>query len=73
MADSLVNNVHQSLNLPIPGIRATTAQCCAKYQISRTTWWRWSQSPGFPRPLRFGRSVRWDVDEVDAFLIQSGT
>ncbi len=73
MADSLANSVHSSANLPIPGARATTAQCCVKYQISRTTWWRWTQVPGFPQPLRIGRSVRWDVDAVDAFLIQSGT
>ena len=56
------------LNLPIPGTRATTAQCCAKYQVSRTTWWRWTKIPGFPQPLRFGRAVRWDIEVVDAFL-----
>lgn len=60
------------LNLPIPGTRATTAQCCTKYQVSRTTWWRWTKVPGFPQPLRFGRSVRWDVEEVDAFLTRFG-
>ena len=61
------------LNLPIPGTHATTAQCCTKYQVSRTTWWRWTKVPGFPQPLRFGRSVRWDVEEVDAFLTRFGS
>lgn len=60
------NNVAHSL--PIPGARATTAQLCAKYQVSRATWWRWSKTPGFPEPIRFGRSVRWDPEPVDAFL-----
>lgn len=55
-------------NLPVPGARATAAQLCAKYQVSRATWWRWSKTPGFPEPIRFGRSVRWDPEPVDAFL-----
>lgn len=49
-------------------VRATAAQLCARYQISRTTWWRWAKSPGFPKPVRFGRSVRWDPAAVEAFL-----
>ncbi len=61
----------ESPNLPVPGARATAAQFCTKYQVSRTTWWRWSQSPGFPEPMRFGRSVRWNAEAVEAFLIQS--
>ena len=55
-------------NLPIPGTYGTSAQLCTLYQVSRTTWWRWSQMPGFPRPVRFGRSVRWPVEAVEAFL-----
>jgi len=55
-------------NLPIPGALATAAQFGAKYQVSRATWWRWSKTPGFPQPIRFGRSVRWDPMIVDAFL-----
>lgn len=57
-------------NLPIPGTLATTEQLCNRYQVSRTTWWRWSQSAGFPRPVRFGRSVRWSSEAVEAFLTQ---
>ena len=59
------------LNLPIPRTRVTSAQCCARYQVSRTTWWRWTKIPGFPQPLRFGRAVRWDVEAVDAFLTRA--
>lgn len=54
----------------IPGAYATAAQCCAKYQVSRTTWWRWSQAPGFPQPMRFERAVRWPIEAVEAFLTQ---
>lgn len=35
------------LNLPIPRTRVTSAQCCARYQVSRTTWWRWTKIPAF--------------------------
>lgn len=55
-------------NLPRVGIRATTEQLCTLYQISRTTWWRWSKADNFPAPLRAGRILRWDAEAVDAFL-----
>lgn len=64
------SNTLTSYNLPIPGARSTTAQICTKYQFSRTTLWRWSQMPGFPKPIRFGRSVRWDDSAIEAFLTQ---
>lgn len=57
-------------NLPTPGALGTAAQFCTRYQVSRTTWWRWSQTKGFPRAVRFGRSVRWPVEAVEAFLTQ---
>ncbi len=66
----IANRFIASPNLPIPGARGTAAQFCTKYQISRTTFWRWSQAPGFPAPMRFGRSVRWDAEAVDTFLTQ---
>lgn len=68
MTHPLKRRTSPSFNLPIPGAHATAAQCCVKYQVSRTTWWRWNQVPGFPQPLRLGRLVRWDVEAVDAFL-----
>lgn len=67
MAQTAADNINGP-NLPVHGARATAAQLCAKYQVSRTTWWRWSKTPGFPEPLRFGRSVRWDPGLVDTFL-----
>lgn len=64
------NFTNTFLNLPIPGTYGTSAQFCTKYQVSRTTWWRWTQSPGFPCAIRFGRSVRWSSEAVDSFLTQ---
>lgn len=62
------NSCTEVPRLPIPGTRATAAQLCAKYQVSRSTWWRWSKTPGFPTPIRFGRSVRWEPESVESFL-----
>lgn len=67
MAQTAISNT-DAPSLPIPGARATAAQLCAKYQVSRSTWWRWSKTPGFPEPIRFGRSVRWEPESVDSFL-----
>ncbi|GAB3471368.1 MULTISPECIES: helix-turn-helix transcriptional regulator [Azotobacter] len=69
MAQTATRNT-SAPNLPIRGAYATTEQQCTKYQVSRTTWWRWSQMPGFPKPIRFGRSVRWDDPACEAFLTQ---
>lgn len=55
---------------PLTPAWATGQQLCARYQISRTTWWRWSTTSGFPLPIRFGRTVRWDVNAVEAYLTQ---
>jgi predicted DNA-binding transcriptional regulator AlpA len=70
MAQTADRTTETNPNLPIPGARATAAQLCARYQISRTTFWRWSRAPGFPAPIGYARSVRWDVDAVEAFLSQ---
>ncbi|HEK1691991.1 MULTISPECIES: helix-turn-helix transcriptional regulator [Pseudomonas] len=67
MAQTAISNT-DAPSLPIPGARATAAQLCAKYQVSRSTWWRWSKTPGFPEPIRFGRSVRWEPESVESFL-----
>lgn len=59
-----------AINLPKPGALATSEQLCNRYQISRTTLWRWSKTAGFPAAVRFGRSVRWPTEAVEAFLTQ---
>jgi len=67
MAQTAISNT-AVLSLPIPGTRVTAAQLCVKYQVSRSTWWRWSKIPSFPIPFRFGRSVRWEPESVEPFL-----
>lgn len=51
-----------------PQILAAADFFCRRYSISRTTWWRLSQRPEFPQPVRIGRAVRWNVMKVDEFL-----
>ncbi|EPK1202760.1 TPA: helix-turn-helix domain-containing protein [Pseudomonas aeruginosa] len=46
----------------------SASQICAKYQVSRSTLWRWAKSPGFPAPVRMGRVLRWDAGQVDTLL-----
>lgn len=46
----------------------SASQICAKYQVSRTTLWRWAKSPDFPVPVRMGRVMRWEAGQVDSFL-----
>ncbi|WOT75949.1 helix-turn-helix domain-containing protein [Pseudomonas aeruginosa] len=62
--------VTHSNGFSCPGNWSTVQQLCRLYQVSRTTWWRWSKAPGFPAPVRFGRAVRWDAAAVEAFLTQ---
>lgn len=49
--------------------KATAQEFCEKYQIGRTTFWRFQKMEGFPKPFRLGRAVRWDVDDVDLFFV----
>ena len=56
-----------------PGTGSQRARDSSAAGESRTTWWRWSQTLGFPEPIRFGRSVRWNPDAVDSFLTQQGS
>lgn len=58
---------------PPTSVWATAQQLCDRYQISRTTWWRWSTTSGFPTPIRFGRTVRWDINAVETYLTRLET
>ncbi|KJS23867.1 MAG: hypothetical protein VR76_14150 [Pseudomonas sp. BRH_c35] len=55
---------------PLMGTFKPAAHFCEHLEISRTTWWRWTKTPGFPEPIRFGRSVRWPIEPVERFLTQ---
>ena len=41
---------------------------CEALAISRTTLWRWIDEPGFPRPVKRGNTVLFDVAAVEAWL-----
>lgn len=64
------STTHSTTPPQAPAVLSTTDQLCEHYQISRTTFWRLSQKPGFPQPYRIGRILRWDADAIRAFLIQ---
>ncbi|MBN0154368.1 helix-turn-helix domain-containing protein [Pseudomonas aeruginosa] len=53
---------------PSPVSWESAQQLCKHFKVCRTTWWRWSKTPGFPAPVRFGRAVRWHSAAVEAFL-----
>ncbi|MFC4861220.1 helix-turn-helix transcriptional regulator [Pseudomonas sp. MAHUQ-62] len=70
MSDTEIFQKHE-LDLPKVGAYATSAQLCNRFQVSRTTWWRWSQQAGFPPAIRIGRSVRWSTEAVESFLTRA--
>jgi predicted DNA-binding transcriptional regulator AlpA len=49
----------------------STIKLAEKLGVHRTTVWRLRrETPGFPRPIKLGyRSVVWNDDEVDAWLL----
>lgn len=60
------------MSLPIPPVASSTyftiRQLTERWQVSRTTLFRWVRSGYCPKPVRFtARSVRWPVAEVVAF------
>ena len=45
----------------------TAAQVCKEMHISRTTLHRWRTAFGFPPPLKVGHTIRFDIQEVEAW------
>ena len=41
---------------------------CEAFSVSRTTLWRWIDEPGFPKPIKRGNTVLFDVAAVEAWL-----
>ena len=44
------------------------ADMAGRLSLSRSAVWRFTQDPSFPTPFRLGRSVRWELSEVQAWL-----
>ena len=55
---------------PVPaGATLLTIDDLAKrLQQCRSTIWKSVADGIFPRPIKFGRSSRWRLDEIDAFI-----
>lgn len=43
---------------------------CDALGIGRTTLWRWSNQPGFPKPVKRGNTVLFDIAAVEAWLAE---
>lgn len=41
---------------------------CGALGISRMTLWRWSNEPDFPKPIKRGNTVLFDIAAVQAWL-----
>lgn len=41
---------------------------CDALGIVRSTLWRWSEQPGFPKPIKRGNTVLFDIAAVEAWL-----
>lgn len=40
-------------------------QCAARYGFSTRHWWRQVDGGKAPQPTRFGRCVRWSIDQLE--------
>ncbi|HBI46899.1 MAG TPA: hypothetical protein DDY78_29205 [Planctomycetales bacterium] len=46
----------------------TTKDICNLYKITRFTVPKWVRANLLPAPIRMGRALRWDADQVEAAL-----
>jgi hypothetical protein len=54
-------------------VYCTVKQLCDRLAVGRTTVWRWQRERGFPAPKKLGgRTARYRVAEVDAWLARQG-
>lgn len=54
--------------LPKKKIFERQAETAEYFKISVMTLWRWSQDPLFPRPLKRGRVVLYDLAAIERWL-----
>ena len=46
----------------------TIKDVAARLDVSDRAIWKWNATGRLPKPIRLGRSVRWDLDELDAWI-----
>lgn len=58
------------MNHATPFLRDT--EVATRYNISRSTIWRWVKADQFPKPIKFGASsTRWLITDLEAWeLVQ---
>jgi len=49
---------------------ASAKEICTLFNISKQTIHRLSQGGKFPKPIKFGRCLRWNVESVKNWLNQ---
>lgn len=43
-----------------------------RYQISKTTVWRWAAEGKFPKPKKFSRTTRWAIADLEQWEVKEG-
>ena len=41
---------------------------CEALGVSRTSLWRWAKEPDFPKPIKRGNTILFDIDAVEKWL-----
>lgn len=46
----------------------TVKDVATRLDVSQRAVWKWNASAKLPEPIRLGRSVRWDMNEVERWI-----
>jgi len=46
----------------------TVKDVSARLGVSERAIWKWNAAEKLPKPIRLGRSVRWDLDEMERWI-----
>lgn len=49
---------------------ARTKATAEHFKVSEMTLWRWRQMEGFPKPLKRGRTVLYDIAAIEEWMQQ---
>lgn len=47
-----------------------TREAAKHFRVSEMTLWRWRQLPGFPQPLKAGRTRLYDIGAIQDWMAQ---
>lgn len=63
-----MNNETQNINRQYLSDKALTG----RYEVSRSTIWRWLHEGKLPQPIKINGSTRWLLSDLEAFEKQCG-